>query len=57
MLHERIIPNELLPTFNSTTIEMYLHRIPDLAEQFIYSNDDMFPIRPLQISDFFKDRV
>ena len=55
VLHEEIIPPELLPTFNSTTIEMYLHRIPGLSEHFIYGNDDMFPLNPLTAGDFFTD--
>ena len=55
VLHKDIIPEKLLPTFNSTTIEMYLCRIPGLAEHFIYSNDDMMPINPMTVGDFFKD--
>lgn len=55
VLHKDIIPEQLLPTFNSTTIEMYLHKIPGLAEHFIYSNDDMFAINKLNVEDFFKD--
>ena len=31
-----------LPTFNSHALESSLHRIPGLAEHFIYANDDMF---------------
>lgn len=53
--HKDIIPEEFLPTFNSTTIEMFLHRIPDLDECFIYFNDDMFPVAPCEESDFFRD--
>lgn len=53
--HDQIIPKCLLPTFNSTVIELFLYRIPGLAEQFIYFNDDMFPIAPMQESDFFVD--
>lgn len=34
--------NTALPTFNSHAIEANLHRIPNLAEHFIYFNDDMF---------------
>lgn len=34
---------------------MFLCMIPDLAEHFIYSNDDMLPVNPLGISDFFVD--
>jgi hypothetical protein len=42
-----------LPTFNSHAIESQLHRIPGLAEHFIYLNDDMFLGRPLGPSTFF----
>jgi hypothetical protein len=44
----------VLPTFNSRAIEMYLHRIPDLAPYFLYGNDDMFPLSTLPIEDFFR---
>ena len=57
VLHKDIIPKGLLPTFNSTTIEMFLHKINGLAEQFIYSNDDMFPINLLQENDFFENEL
>ena len=55
VLHKDIIPAEYLPTFNSTTIEMFLHRIEGLDEEFIYFNDDIFPIQPCCAADFFKD--
>lgn len=55
VLHRDIIPEEYLPTFNSTTIEMFLHRIEGLAEEFIYFNDDIFPISPSVPEDFFRD--
>lgn len=51
--HEKIIPSALLPTFNSTTIELFLWKIPDLAEHFIYFNDDMFAVNKLAIDNFF----
>ena len=51
VLHEMIIPQDLLPTFNSTTIEMFLPLIPDLAEHFIYGNDDIFVLKPTQPTD------
>lgn len=53
--HKDIIPEKFLPTFNSTTIEMFLHEIPGLAEHYIYFNDDMFPIGPLAKEDFFAE--
>jgi len=42
-----------LPTFNSHAIEARLHHIPDLAEHFIYFNDDMFLGRPVMPKQFF----
>lgn len=42
-----------LPTFNSHAIESQLHHIPDLAEHFLYSNDDMFFGRPVTPAMFF----
>lgn len=53
--HSTIIPQSLLPVFNSCTIEMFLHRIPQLAEQYVYFNDDMFPLAPCQAEDLFPD--
>lgn len=44
-----------LPVFNSLAIETMLWRIPDLSEHFIYSNDDVFLIRPTQVEDFFTE--
>ncbi len=52
--HEDFIPEEYLPTFNSHTIELNLHRIEGLAEQFVYFNDDMFINVPMKPEDFFK---
>ncbi len=43
----------VLPTFNSHAIESQVHRIPDLAEHFLYSNDDMFFGRPVTPAMFF----
>lgn len=42
-----------LPTFNSHAIETQLHRIPGLAEHYIYFNDDVFLGRYLPPSTFF----
>ena len=53
VLHKDFIPNKYLPTFNSTTIEMFLWNIQELGEYFIYANDDMLPCLPMSESDFF----
>ena len=42
--HSDIIPSELLPVFNSQAIEMFLHRIEGLDEEFLYFNDDFLPM-------------
>lgn len=55
VLHEQFIPYQFRPTFNSTTIEMFLWNIPQLSEYFIYANDDMLPTGKLEPSDFFKN--
>lgn len=52
--HKDYIPTEYLPTFSSHTIELNLHRIPDLEERFVYFNDDMFLLQPLKESFFFQ---
>ncbi len=44
---------EVLPTYNSHAVESQLHRIPGIAEHFLYSNDDMFFGRPLSPDLFF----
>ena len=53
--HEDYIDKGYLPTFSSHPIELNMHRIKDLSEQFIYFNDDMFVIRPVKPEDFFRD--
>lgn len=52
--HRDYIPAEYLPTFNSNAIELNIHRIPGLGEQFVLFNDDMFLGRPVEPEDFFQ---
>lgn len=44
-----------LPTFNSRSIISALWRIPGLADDFIYFNDDFSLLRPVREADFFRD--
>lgn len=53
--HEDYIPREYLPAFNANPIELNIHRIEGLSEQFVYFNDDMFILSPLKEDFFFKD--
>lgn len=43
---------QLLPTFNSLTIETMLWNIPGLSDYFIALNDDFFFNQPASITDF-----
>ena len=54
VLHKDIIPDEFLPTFNCNPIEMHLHRIEGLDEEYLYFNDDVFPMKPCKATEFFK---
>ena len=54
--HKQIFKDpSVLPVFNSAAIEVNLHRIPGLAERFVYFNDDMLVIAPVDQSRFFKN--
>ena len=53
--HEDYIPEKYLPTFSSHTIELNLHRIKGLSENFVYFNDDMFITAPVSKDVFFKN--
>jgi len=55
--HTDYIPQEYLPTFSSHPIEIHLHRIPELSEQFVYFNDDMYLINPVKPDFFFKNNL
>ena len=57
VLHKDFIPEKYLPLFNSTAIELFLHKIPGLGEEFVYFNDDMIPISHIPYDDFFKDGI
>ena len=53
--HKDYIPEQFLPTYNSVVIERYLHKIPDLAEHFVYFNDDFYIINKVSTERFFKN--
>lgn len=52
--HSDYIPQEYLPTFNANPIELNIHRIKDLAEHFVYFNDDTFIINHIESKRFFR---
>ncbi len=52
--HRDVFPDpSVLPTFNSQAIEANLHRVPGVAEHFLYFNDDVFLGREVTVDDFF----
>ena len=55
VLHKDIIPEQFLPTFNCNPIELHIHRIKGLSERYIYFNDDVFPLKKCEPTDFFVD--
>lgn len=55
--HDEFMPKELLPTFNSCTIDMFLSKLPRVSNNFIYSNDDLITFKNLQPSYFFQGSV
>lgn len=52
--HRDYIPQKYLPTFSSHTIELNMHRMEGLSEQFVYFNDDTFILRPINSESFFR---
>lgn len=51
--HSTILPE--VPVFNSHAIEAGLHKIPGLADKFVYFNDDVFVLHPLSYQAFYSD--
>ncbi len=53
--HEDFIPAQFLPTYNSVVIERYMHKIPGLAEHFVYFNDDFYITNHVEKERFFRN--
>ena len=53
--HKDYIPEEYLPTYNSNVIELNIHRIKELSDNFVLFNDDMFINGYVKPTDFFKN--
>lgn len=53
--HQDILPKGSLPTFNSDVIECGIPKIPNLAEKFVYFNDDILINKKVSPEDFFID--
>lgn len=55
--HRDYIPERYLPTFSSHTIELNMHRIPGLADHFVYFNDDVYLTHLTYANDFFQNET
>lgn len=53
--HNEFMDEKYLPSFNSEAIESCIHKIPGLSNNFVYFNDDMFLLKPMKETDFFKN--
>lgn len=53
--HKDYIPQEYLPVFSAHPIELMMHKIPGLAEQIVYFNDDLFLTSPVRKKFFFRN--
>jgi len=53
--HSDYIPEDCLPTFNCNVLELYFHKIEGLSEKFVYFNDDVFCLKALTETDFFRN--
>lgn len=51
--HKDYIPEKYLPVFSVNPIELNMHRIKGLSEQFVYFNDDTFLLSPVKPENFF----
>ena len=55
--HRDYMDEEYLPTFSSHPIELNIHRIQGLSEQFVYFNDDVYLTSPVKPEDFFVNGI
>ncbi len=46
------VPSQYLPIFNAFCIESLLHLIPDLTEEFLLVNDDMYFEKPTAMQEY-----
>lgn len=51
--HEDYIPKKYLPIFNSSVLEIYMHKIEGISDRFVYFNDDFFLIDKVSEKDYF----
>ncbi|CAB4945285.1 unannotated protein [freshwater metagenome] len=55
VFHESFIDKKFLPTFSSRSLAANLHKIPGIAERFLYLNDDTFVASPTKPETWFTE--
>jgi hypothetical protein len=50
-----IMPKNCLPTFNSMSVEAYIHHIPNLTDNYLYLNDDFVFLKHTKPSLFLEN--
>lgn len=56
--HEDIFPDpSVLPVFNASAIEMNLANVPNIADKFIYFNDDTLVLQDTPVNRFFENSL
>jgi len=55
--HEEFVPEDCLPVFSINPIELNIHRIKDLSENYIYFNDDVYPLLPIEEGYYFQNNM
>lgn len=55
--HKEYLQLENLPVFSSHSIEINIHKIPNLANKFILFNDDTFLVKPIRSERFFEHNL
>ena len=56
--HSDFLPADCIPTFSSRAIETSVHLIPNLADHFVFFNDDFYLVNKIKPDYFFtKDGV
>lgn len=55
VFHESFIDKKFLPTYSSHALTANLHKIPGIAERFLYLNDDTFVAAPTKPSTWFTE--
>ena len=55
LYHKDVIPQECLPTYNGLCVENFLLKYPEISNNFIFCDDDMYFVNETKDTDYFRD--